>query len=136
MPVKYLIPSDFEGIAMTVYSQEGFPELPVVAGYLVQEYPADGILITCSEPEFGAAADQTLDVLPDGTYRRLPGLHREERSDRFSATASISGGEGPALSFYYKIIGTEEYERSMGDGVVEARIDEAVLKLESTRISE
>jgi len=68
---RHLIPSDYEGVVITIYEQSGFPELPVSDGYRIHEYGEDGILITSSKQEFVSASDEILDILKDGSHRRI-----------------------------------------------------------------
>jgi hypothetical protein len=132
-PARFLIPHDYEGVVITVFGQEGYPELPLVDGFRIHDYPADGILITSSPPEFGWASDEVFDVLADGTYRDL--LDKLEsgvgaRRERFSATGSYSGSRiAGTLQYYYKAVGTEKYWKDRDGKEYDLKIDEAIEKL-------
>jgi hypothetical protein len=136
-PSKYLIPYDYEGVVITVYEQKGYPELPIADGFIIHEYPNDGILITSSEQEFGWASDQVFDVLEDGTYRELKTdieVSGGIRSEHHSYTGSRSGkGIDGTIKYYFKTIGTEEYWEDRDAKEFDLKIDEAIKKLKSNK---
>jgi len=132
-PARYLIPADYDGVVITVFNQQGFPELPLVDGFRVHKYPADGILITSSGQEFGWASDETLDVLTDGTHRRLPTRHSGGRCERFSATGSQSRGGVTELEYYFKAVGSDEYWKDRDGAEYDKKVAEAISKLTHSR---
>jgi len=131
-PNRYLIPANYEGVVITVFDKQGFPELPLVDGFRVHKYPDDGILITSTEQEFGRASDETLDVLEDGTHRRLPTRHSGGRCERFSATGSQSGGGLTEIVYYFKAVGSDEYWEDKDGREYDKKTAEAIRKLTQT----
>ncbi|MGB0372925.1 MAG: DUF6843 domain-containing protein [Opitutales bacterium] len=132
-PSQYLIPSDYEGVVITIFNQPGFPGLPLVDGFRVHEYPDDGILITSSEQEFGWASDEVLDVFEDGTRRRLPVCHSGGRCERFSATGTHLDVSATEIVFYYKAVGSDEYWEGRDAREYDRKREEAVSKIARTK---
>ena len=128
-PERYLIPSDFEGVVITVFEQEGFPELPSVDGFRVHRYPEDGVLITSSKQEFGWAADEILDVLPDGTTRRLSSGNIADRRVHFAGTGETARDGVPTIDYRYKAVGTVEFWKDKDAREWSSKADEAAQKL-------
>ncbi|MCX8214715.1 MAG: hypothetical protein OTJ97_09495, partial [SAR202 cluster bacterium] len=118
---------------ITVFNQQGFPELPLVDGFRVHEYPDDGILITSTEQEYGWASDETLDVLEDGTHRRLSTRHSGGRCERFSATGSQSGGDVVEIVYYFKALGSDEYWRNKDAREYDKKKEQAIDKIARNR---
>lgn len=126
----HLIPVGYEGVVITVYKQEGFPALPIKDGFLVYEYPSDGIIITSSSQEFGSASDRTFELLENGTQRPLGAGGRIER---FAASGSQEGGGKPSISYSFKVIGTDSYWNAINSTEYERKQGEAIRKLEFQR---
>jgi hypothetical protein len=126
---RHLIPSDYEGVVITIYDQAGFPELAVKDGYRLYEYPKDGILITSSKQEFGWASDETLDVLEDGTHRRISSGNVGDRREHFAASGSQKGGGEPKVEYCFKVIGSVNYWNGIDATEYDRKKDEAIRKL-------
>ena len=133
MPDKYLIPSSYEGVVVVLYDQPGFPAIPTKDGYLVYKFPDDGIIITSSKPQYGSATDQTLDVLPDGSHRRIPHRASGERSEIFSATGTRSGGGDLKFVYFYMAIGSDAYWQGKNREEYDKKVEEAFKKLSRAR---
>ena len=133
-PERHLIPASYEGVVITIYEQQGFAELPMKDGFRVYEYPADGILITSSsQPEDGWASDETLDVLQDGTYRRISAGNVEDRREHFAASGYQGGGGEPKIVSAFKVIGSVKYWNSIDAKEYDRKKDEAIRKLKKLR---
>ena len=128
-PARYLIPADYEGVVITVFGQPGFPTLPTKDGFRVHDYPDDGVLITSSAQEFGWASDETLDVLKDGTFRRISSGNVVDRREHFSASGSQEGGGEPKIEYAFKVIGSVKYWDSIDATEYDRKKEEAVQKL-------
>ncbi len=128
-PAKYLVPSGYEGVVITVYEQEGFPPLPAIDGFSIHKFPADGILITSSKQEFGWASDKTLDVLDGGSTRAIPYSLSGARVERFSATGTRSGAHIPTIRYAFKAIGSDAYWRNRNATEYDKKVDEAIAKI-------
>jgi len=133
-PERHLIPSDYEGVAITIYEQSGFPELPVSDGYRIHEYAEDGILITSSKQEFGSASDEILDVLKDDTHRRIGSGSAGDRRDHDTYTSGSLERDGePNIGFAVKVIGSVDYWNGFVMTEYDRKLEEAIRKLESCR---
>lgn len=132
-PERHLIPAAYEGVVITIYGQQGFAELSMKDGYRVYEYPADGILITSSKPDYGSASEETLDVLQDGTYRKISygniAGRPEDRREHFAVSGSRDGGVQPKIEYYFKVIGSFKYWNSIDAKEYDRKKDEAIRKL-------
>jgi hypothetical protein len=128
-PVRHLIPADYEGVVITVYSQKGFPELPIEDGYLVCRYPEDGILITSSGLEFGRAADQTFDSRPDGSWRPITTGNVGDRREHFAASGYTQNEGEPKIESSFRVIGSVEYWDGIDATEYDRKTSEAVRKL-------
>lgn len=132
-PERHLIPSGYEGVVITIYNQVGFPELPVRDGYRVYEYPEDGILLTSSTPEYGWASDETLDVLDDGTHRRVSSGNVGDRREHFAASGSQKGGGELKIEYAFKVIGSVDYWNRIDASEYDRKKEEAIRKLKAAR---
>jgi hypothetical protein len=112
-PARFLIPADYEGPVITVFGQPGFPALPTKDGFQIHNYPEDGILITSSAREIPQASDETLEVLKDGSLRRINSGDGAGRRERYSEFGSLEAGGHPQFDYIYKIISSVHYT---GDG--------------------
>jgi hypothetical protein len=108
-PARFLISADYEGPVITVFGQPGFPALPIRDGFQVHKYPEDGILITSSAWEVPRASDETLEVLKDGSLRRINSGDGAGRRERYSEFGSLEGGGHPKFDYIYKIISSVHY---------------------------
>jgi hypothetical protein len=130
---RHLIPANYEGVVIAIYGQAGFPKLPMKDGYQVFEYPKDGILITSSQPEFGWAPDETLDVLPDGTYRQISSGNVADRRMHFGSFGSEKVGGVLKLAYAFRVIGSVKYWESIDATEYDRKIKEAKEKLAKLR---
>ena len=128
-PVRHLIPSGFEGIAITVYSQKGFPDLPAENGYIVCRYPSDGILITSSPMEFGWAADQTFDVHSDGSWTPISTGNMTDRREHFAASGYTQNEGEPKIESSFRVIGSVKFWEGIDATDYERKRSDAVRKL-------
>lgn len=94
MPERQIVPRGYEGVLVTIYNQNGYPELPIVDGYIVHEYPASGIIVTSSPIDYGVATDETYEILEDGSRNYLPHAHKGQRIIKWSGTGTRSGKGG------------------------------------------
>ena len=132
-PVKYLIPSSYEGVVVVLFDQPGFPAIPNQDGYLVYSFPDDGIIITSSKPQYGRAADQFLDVLPDGSHRMIPYRDGGGRCERFSATGSRSVLGEREFVYCFTAIGSDAYWQGKDGREYDRKIEEAMKLARSSR---
>jgi|SRR5690625_69557 len=132
-PERHLIPADYEGVVIVIYGQEGFPELPMKEGYRVFEYPQDGILITSSEPGFGWASDDIVDVLPDGSFRRISSGEASDRREHFAAFGSQEAVGEPTIDYGFKVIGSMDYWSGIDSVEYDRKKEDAIRKLRSLR---
>jgi len=116
-----------------VFGQSGFPPLPIEDGFRVHHYPDDGILITSTIQEFGWASDETLDVLKDGTFRRISSGNVADRREHFEASGSQEGGGDPKVEYVFKVIGSVKYFDSIDTTEYDRKLEEAIRKLKSLR---
>jgi len=128
-PVRHLIPAGYEGVVITVYSQEGFPELPIENGYLVCRYPSDGILITSSQLQLGWAADQTFDVHNDGSWSPIRTGNIDDRREHFSASGTTHKDGEPKVISSFRVIGSVKYMNSIDATEYDRKTSAAVRKL-------
>lgn len=131
-PERHLISFDYEGVVITIYDQPEFPELPVRDGYRVYEYPEDGILITSSSLEYGWASDETIDVLGDGTHRRIPSGNVGDRREHFAASGTQQGGGEPKVEYAFKVIGSIDYWNRIDATEYDRKKEEAIRKLKAS----
>jgi len=129
-PVRYLVPSTYEGVLVTLFDQPGFPPLANEDGFVICDFPDDGIIITSSKQEYGWAADELLDVLPDGSRRRIPSKGDGGRRERFSATGSTSGYGRATVVYRFTAIGSDAYWQGKDAKEHDRKIEEAFQKLE------
>jgi hypothetical protein len=66
MPEIAKFPGGFDGSAIIVWEIPHYPALPVQNGQVIEDFPPDGVLITSSRPQYGAATDEYYFVQPDG----------------------------------------------------------------------
>lgn len=128
-PVRHLIPAGYEGVVITIYSQEGFPDLPVENGYLVCRYPSDGILITSSPIESGWAADQTFDVHSDGSWTPISTGNLTDRREHFAASGISHNKDEPKIESSFRVIGSVKYWEGIDATEYDRKTSEAVRKL-------
>lgn len=128
-PARHLVHANYEGVVITIYDQAGFPALPMKDGYRVYEYPEDGILITSSKQEFGWGSDETLDVFPDGTHRRISSGNVGGRREHFAASGSQEGGGAPEIEYAFKVIGSVDYWSRVDATEYDRKREEAIRKL-------
>ena len=133
MPERHVVPSSYEGVVITIYNQKGFPELPVENGYLLFEYPEDGIIITSSAISYGWASDQTLDALPDGTRHHFNNGHAKDRREHFAASGTHSTGGNVTLEYAFRVVGSQTYYQSIDASAYDAKVAEAEEKLQSLK---
>jgi hypothetical protein len=132
-PSKYITPSGYSGVVLTIYGQSGYPTLPRVDGYIVHSYPEDGILITSDSMQYGWAPDLTEEILEDGSTRQLSESESGERNVLSKQSGSQSGPNTFDLVYSGRIIGDSKSITNLGPSVYEAKISEAVQKLESAK---
>lgn len=128
-PVRHLIPADYEGVVITIYSQKGFPELPTEDEYLVCRYPSDGILITSSQREFGWAADQTFDVHSDGYWSPVRSGNTSDRREHFAASGTTQNEGEPKIESSFQVVGSVKYWEGIDATEYDRKRSEAVRKL-------
>ncbi len=128
-PARCLVPFAYEGVLVTIFDQVGFPALPTKDGFQIYQFPDDGIIITSSKQEFGWASDETLDVMQDGSYLRIPSRLSGGRCERFAATGSRTGFGEPEIKFFFMAVGSDEYWKAKGAREYDAKVDEAVQKI-------
>lgn len=88
-PSEYRVPASYRGWVVTVYSAESHPPLRTVAGYLVHDIPADGVLLTSSRAQYGWAADRFVMISDDG--KAVPMAQDSSVRVQFHATGSGFG---------------------------------------------
>lgn len=128
-PVRHLIPAGYEGVVITVYSQKGFPDLPIENGYLVCRYPSDGILITSTPMEFGWAADQTFDVHSDGSWSAISTGDLTDRREHFAASGTTHNKGEPRIESSFRVIGSVKYWEGIDATEYDRKTTDAVRKL-------
>ena len=128
-PVRHLIPAAYEGVLITVYSQTGFPELPIEDSYIVCRYPLDGILITSSQMEYGWAADQTFDVQSDGSWSPISTGNTTDRREHFAASGTTHNKGEPKILSSFRVIGSVKYWEGIDATEYDRKTSDAVRKL-------
>ena len=127
---RHEIPAEFDGVAVTVFSQPGFPPLPERDGFRVHAYPSDGILITSDPMPEGWASDEVVDILADGTEQLLGNSpSSSSRHIHFSASGSRSTQDLPEIEFLFLAIGKNEFTSASYDLAVEnaaRKVDRAI----------
>ena len=119
------IPPGYEGFVMVVFGQPGFPELPTNWENQFLEYPADGILITSSDQQFGLMADQVVETTARAGDDRI---RKAGKATTYETGGSVDRG-GLRMTFLVKAIGSDAYWKSRNRTDYKAKLDEAEQKL-------
>jgi Family of unknown function (DUF6843) len=98
-------PTGFHGDAYVIWSESGYPPLPVRDGMLILHFPAEGVIITSTPNHFGWAKDEAYFYDP-ATSKRLSPAHVP-----FSSDGDIK--DSKRIMHYSKIfVGTDEEHRT------------------------
>jgi hypothetical protein len=62
----------FHGWAVIVWGISGYPPLPIEDGKIIERFPADGVIITSSQQQFGWAGDEAYFIDSSGKQLSLP----------------------------------------------------------------
>jgi hypothetical protein len=114
-------PTGFSGWAIVVWGRSNYPALPTVGDKRVLRFPADGIIITSTQRQFGWASDKFFFV--DGAGQRS-GPARVP----FGATGSVDRG-GYTMQFTTHFVGTAADVKAASNS--ESTVNEAFNRLYS-----
>ena len=105
LPEVREFPLGFHGDAYVIWSEAGYPPLPVRAGKLVLHFPADGVIITSTPSHFGWAKDEAYFYDPSG-QKPLSPAHVP-----FASNGEIK--DSKRIMYYSTIfVGTDEEHRT------------------------
>jgi hypothetical protein len=115
------VPQLFRGWAVIVWDIAGYAALPTDGAKLVERLPNDGILITSTHLETGAAADEF--YLIDGFGNRV---ENPNKVGKHHATVGMVG-EPPRARYYTSFfVGTQAEAKAV---IVDSKISEAFSRI-------